>query len=82
MAYKTEKGHWRRALCSEKKKLQNGIVGALHDSKFQNLSYFAVFLPVRSVHRDAFRPRSRERSLAKNVWWLIEKMILLCRYNV
>ena len=81
MAYKTDKGHWRRALCSEKK-IQNGIVGALHDSKFQNLSSFAVFLPVRSVHRDAFRPRSREHSLAKKVWWLIEKMILLFRYNV
>ena len=54
-------------LYAVKKKIQNGIVGALNDSKSQNLSYFVVFLPVRSVHRDAFRPRRRERSLAKNV---------------
>ena len=54
MVPKTDKGHWKRALCSEKKKKKkkkkNGIVGALHDSKFQNLSYFAVFLPVRRVY--------------------------------
>ena len=29
---------------------QNAIVGALHDSKLQNLSYFAVFLPIRRVY--------------------------------
>ena len=68
MAYKTEKDTEEELYAvKKKKKIQNGIVGALHDSKFQNLSYFAVFLPVRSVHRDAFRPRSREHSLAKNV---------------
>ena len=52
MVHKTDKGHWRRALCSWKKKkhTQHGIVGALHDSKFQNLSYFAVFLPVRRLY--------------------------------